>query len=76
MAKSNKERKDENKGSVAEPLVNEGVEESDIKISLAQAIRYAPYERGLKEMLVSKYGTQEHTEDKWAEIIAEEITRR
>lgn len=55
---------------------NSEKESSNIKISLAQAIRYAPYERGLKEMLVSKYGTQKHTEDKWAEIIAEEITRR
>ena len=51
-------------------------ESSGIKISLAQALRYAPYERGLKEMLVSKYGTQEHTEDEWAKIIAEEITQR
>jgi len=52
-----------------------GKKSSGIKISLAQALRYAPYERGLKEMLVSKYGTQEHTEDEWAKIIAEEITQ-
>ena len=54
----------------------EAVKESSIKISLATALRYAPYERGLKERLASKYGAQEHTEDEWAKIIAEEITQR